>query len=259
MLSALYMGQGNIAVRQVPVPNVDEGDVTDVFSIMESGKWDISSIITHEFSLGEIEKAIQTAAVSFLINLLYALYNGGLGIVNRSLWFVTMCAYYTILSAMRFCAVLCSRKRNSPASSDMTYFVMKLSGVLLAVLSFVLTGVVYISLSENIAAKYDTVIMITIATYTFYKITRTVIRAIKQKKNPSPLFAVIRTIGCADVAVSVLTLQRSMLASFGEMADTKAHTMNILTGAAVCLFVLSLGIALILRGIKTSDRQKRKE
>lgn len=37
-------------------------DVADVFSIMESGKWDISSIITHEFPLVEIEKAVQTAA-----------------------------------------------------------------------------------------------------------------------------------------------------------------------------------------------------
>ena len=204
-------------------------------------------------------RMVLTAAVSFLINLLYAIYNGGLGIVNRSLWFVTMCAYYTILSTMRFCAVLCSRRRSSPTSSDMAYFVVKLSGVLLAMLSFVLTGVVYISLAENIAAKHDTVIMITIATYTFYKITMAIIRAVKQRKNSSPLLTVIRTIGYADVAVSVLTLQRSMLASFGEMADTKAHTMNILTGAAVCLFVLSLGIVLMLRGIRAGNRQKRKE
>lgn len=203
-------------------------------------------------------RTVLTAAVSFLINLLYALYNGGLGIVSRSLWFVAMCAYYTILSTMRFCAVLCSRKRCSSTSADMTYFVMKLSGVLLAVLSFALTGVVYISLSENIAAKYNTIVMITIATYTFYKIAMAVVRAVKQKENPSPLLAVIRTIGYADVAVSVLTLQRSMLASFGEMTDTKAHTMNILTGAAVCLFVLSLGIVLTFKGIKLSDRKKKK-
>lgn len=37
-------------------------DVADVFSIMEYVKWDISSIITHEFPIKEIEKAIQTAA-----------------------------------------------------------------------------------------------------------------------------------------------------------------------------------------------------
>lgn len=199
-------------------------------------------------------RIIWKAAALFLINLLYALYNGGLGLANSSLWFITMCAYYTILSTMRFGTVLCSYKHSS--SPHMAYFVMKMSGLLLAVLSLVLTGVVYLSLAENIAVIYDRVIMITIATYTFYKIIMAVICAVKQKNNPSPLLAVIRTIGYTDVAVSVLTLQRSMLASFGEMADTQAHTMNVLTGAAVCLFVLSLGIALTLRGIKSNNLQK---
>lgn len=40
-------------------------DVFDVISIMKSSKWEIASIITHEFPLCEIEKAIQTAADPF--------------------------------------------------------------------------------------------------------------------------------------------------------------------------------------------------
>lgn len=39
-------------------------DVADVLDIMECGKWDIESIITHEFSLDELSKAIETAAQS---------------------------------------------------------------------------------------------------------------------------------------------------------------------------------------------------
>lgn len=39
-------------------------DVKDVMAIMKSRKWDISSVITHEFPIGEIERAIQTAAVT---------------------------------------------------------------------------------------------------------------------------------------------------------------------------------------------------
>lgn len=36
-------------------------DVIDVMEIMKSGIWNMEKIITHEFSLSEIEKAIQTA------------------------------------------------------------------------------------------------------------------------------------------------------------------------------------------------------
>lgn len=37
-------------------------DVRDVMQMMESGRWDLESVITHEFSLEQIEKAIRTAA-----------------------------------------------------------------------------------------------------------------------------------------------------------------------------------------------------
>ena len=37
-------------------------DVRDVMNIMESGRWDLESMITHEFPLGQIETAIKTAA-----------------------------------------------------------------------------------------------------------------------------------------------------------------------------------------------------
>ncbi len=48
-------------------------DVADVMKIMKSGKWDIEKLITHEFSLSEINKALQTAgntnaALNVIIN-----------------------------------------------------------------------------------------------------------------------------------------------------------------------------------------------
>lgn len=37
-------------------------DVRDVMAIMESGKWDLESVITQEFPLEQISDAIRTAA-----------------------------------------------------------------------------------------------------------------------------------------------------------------------------------------------------
>ena len=200
-------------------------------------------------------RVILFATVSFSLNLLYAFYHGILGVVNCSLWFITMCAYYIILGTMRFSAVLCSRKSAPAYSIDTEYFVMRLSGILLIVLCFVLTGVIYISLSQNIATKHDTVTMIAIATYTFGKITMAIIKAVKQHNDPSPVLAVIRTIGYAEVAASVLTLQCSMLASFGAMHTMEILRMNACTGAAVCLFVLILGIVMIVKGKERIEQE----
>lgn len=190
------------------------------------------------------------AAVGLLANILYAVYHGALGVFNQSLWFVTMFAYYAILSSMRFSAVLCEWKRKSLSSEGTEYFVAKLCGGLLVLLSFTLGGVVCISLSQNVAVKHHEIVMITIATYTFYKITVAVIQAIKQRKNTVPLLVVIRTIGYAEVAVSLLTLQRSMLISFGSMDNEDIALMNGLTGISVCLFILLLGIFTILKSGK---------
>ena len=195
-------------------------------------------------------RAVFSAAVGLLSNIMYAIYHGALGVVNQSLWFVTMFAYYMILSSMRFSAVLCEWKRKSLASEDTEYFVAKLCGGLLVLLSFILGGIVYISLSQNIAVKHHEIVMITIATYTFYKITVAVIRAIKQRKNAVPLLDVIRTIGYAEVAASLLTLQRSMLISFGSTGNEDIALMNGLTGISVCLFILLLGIFTILKSGK---------
>ena len=135
-------------------------------------------------------RMVLTAALGFLLNLLYALYHGMLGVIGMSVWLITMCAYYTVLGTMRLSAVLCERRGGAGASDDTEYFVMKMSGVLLVLLSLVLAAVNYISLSQNITAIYGEITMITIAAYTFYKITVAVIRAVRQRKNPSPLLAV---------------------------------------------------------------------
>ena len=154
-----------------------------------------------------------------------------------------MCAYYTILAVTRFSAILCSYQSKTVNSLHTEYFVMKISGILLMMLSLILIAIIYMSMSQNIVTKYNKITMITIATYTFAKMTTAIVKAVKQRKNDSPLLTVILNISYAEVAVSILNLQRSMIATFGEMSS--ANIMNRLTGAFVCFFVLLLGISML--------------
>ena len=127
---------------------------------------------------------------------------------------------------------------------------MKFSGILLVILGIVLAIVNYISLSQDIAIKHEKIIMITIATYTFYKITMAIVKAVKQHNNPSPLVRTIQNINYTEVFASVLTLQRSMLVSFGAMNSKQVCFMNAMTGGAVCLFVLILGLSMVIKSKK---------
>lgn len=107
---------------------------------------------------------------------------------------------------------------------------LKASGAMLILLSIVLAWVNSISLSQNIAAAYGTITMITIAAYTFYRLAAVIIRAVRQRRNRTSLFVVLRNICYAEAAASVLTLQRSMLVSFEGMEQSEIRTMNMLTG-----------------------------
>ena len=79
-------------------------------------------------------RTLLAAAAAFACNLLYALYNGALGVAGGSPWFLAMCAFYGILAAMRFSAVLCGYRGGRAARADREYFVMALVGALLALL-----------------------------------------------------------------------------------------------------------------------------
>ena len=87
--------------------------------------------------------------------------------------------------------------------------------------------------------------------------TESMARAVEDGAKKAGAGTVLKTvseISAAEAAVSVLTLQRSMLVSFGSMESEEILIMNILTGTAVWIFVLTLGFALIIKGIKKGSK-----
>lgn len=181
-------------------------------------------------------RAIALAVFNLILNLLYAFYNGILGIQAQSVLFGTSCVYYLLLSFMRFSVIFVERKKAKETRAA------QVIGILLVMLSMIFAVLLFFSLPQNNAAVYGTIPMITIATYTFTKITIAVIKAVKRRGNPSYLMRTLDRIRYAEIAVSLLTMQRSMLVSFGETPEEGIMILNIFTGTNVCLFILFLGI-----------------
>ncbi len=183
-------------------------------------------------------RLLARAVVSLTGNLAFALYNGILGILSSSLLFVASSVYYLLLSTMRFSVVLRERKSTGPRDRRSAAAI----GLMLMALSIIFQVMVFASMRDQTAAVYGTIPMITIATFTFVKITAAAITAVKHRAAPSPLFKAVNAIRYCEVAVSLLTMQQSMLASFGEENDPSAVILNACTGAGVCLFILVTGL-----------------
>lgn len=191
-------------------------------------------------------RALPAAMLSLICNSLYALYNGILGICHSSLWLFSMSAFYSILAVMRFIIILYGQF-TWPKTLIRESWILRTVGALLILLGTVLAYVNAISLSQQIATSYDTIPMITIAAYTFYKVIAVIIKALRQRSKNAMMVLALRNISCAEAAASVLTLQRSMLASFGTMEKNKICLMNGLTGAGIFLLILALGVFMIVR------------
>lgn len=194
-------------------------------------------------------RTILTTLPAFLINVAYTVYNGVIGIMNQSVWFITMAVYYSLLGIMRYRAVSTGRKisrlddREQIRKKELS--VIKTDGILLLVLNLALSGVVLLTIAQDTAKRYSEIMVISIAAYTFYKITMAVVNMVKVRKTKSPILITIRNIGAADALVSMVTLQAAMFASFQDKNSLNTNQMNAITGLAVCILISILGISMI--------------
>lgn len=191
---------------------------------------------------------------SLAINFAYALGNCMVGFLTHSWWFITVGAYYMVLTVTRFSVLQVGRKADG--NYDTELFARRITGILLIVLSLCIVGVNILSALKERGTAFHEIIMIAIATYTFAKITIAIVGMVKAKHTPSPVLKTLRNISLADACVSVYTMQRSMLQSFPGMGAAEIQLMNILTGTGVWCIVLLLGINLI--GGKRIDMAKSK-
>lgn len=186
---------------------------------------------------------VRSPYASLIYNIVYALTNCVVGLANKSRWFTLIGAYYAILAITRY-SVLQIQKR-AKHNLDTELFSKKITGFLFIVLSFCLIGINILSAHKDRGTVFHKIIMITIATYTFSKITFAVIGIVKAKKVSSPIIKTLRNISFADAFVSIYAMQRSMLVSFPGMELNTIRLFNILLGTAVWLIILLLGINLI--------------
>lgn len=196
---------------------------------------------------------LKTAQLKLIYNIAYGGYNLLIAFWYHSWWYVALSAYYVTLSVIRFAVVLSSRKIKDGVSSE---FVMHFTGYMFLFMTVILAGTTYMTTEQQTGTKHHEIVMITIALYAFTKITNSIIKLVKSKKEKSLHIKTLRNISFADALVSIFSLQRSMLVTFDGLKEHEIVIFNALTGSAVYLMVFLLGHNLI--GGKRIDMAKSK-
>lgn len=200
---------------------------------------------------------------SLLFNTAYGVFQLWLGIYHRTFWFCSLAGYYILLALMRLFLVKYTRKNNPGERMREELLKYRACGYVFLVMNLALALMIFFMVYWNRTFVHHEITTITMAAYTFTAFTLAIVNIIKYRKYNSPVYSASKAISLSAACVSMLTLESTMLTTFGE-GTTDALTRKLLlglTGEAVSAFVIALAIYMIavstkkLRLLKTETVQ----
>ncbi len=133
-----------------------------------------------------IFKTLASSTMSFINGIVFAVFNGIMGIINHSLWNGSICVYYIFLITIRGIIIFCERanRHNNTMNDDL--FRRKISRythLLLIVLNLSLIVPIKVMVVSGRNYTNGLFIAIGMAAYTTYRIIISISNLNKSKKN----------------------------------------------------------------------------
>ncbi len=206
-------------------------------------------------------RALFFSFISFLLGVLFGIYYGVLGIVGRSIWYGALAAYYIFLTLLRGWVLLKNGKMREKTEKERAIAQVNAhlwSGVFLLVVNMALSVAIAQMIFDNQHFSYPSWTIYGAATYAFYNITTSIIDFCKSKKQGNLTVETIRHINLIASSVSILTLQTALLNTFST-GEVDISLFNTMTGIAVSLITLTLGVLMIIKGSKTKKELKKND
>lgn len=234
---------------------------TRAWVIQTLNKWQFTKTVLENYGFRTTVFAICT----FAISVGYALWEGAIAIVSRSVWFGALAGYYLVLALNR--GLLLNSKRGIVLKAkrqevvDHTANRIKIfrsTGISLLALTLALSSAVFYIVKTGRGFSYPGLTIYASAAYAFYKIGMSIYNFVKAKKYEDLSVWAIRNINLADALVSILALQTALLAQFAQGQDVRIY--NLLTGASVIAVIIFVGLYMIIKAnymLKKHEEDKR--
>lgn len=193
-----------------------------------------------------------TLYAALFFNTVFAVFQLCLGIYHGSFWFYSLAGYYVMLAAMRFFLVGYTRA-NNPGERRLEELKKYCAcGWVFLTMNLVLSVIVMFMIRFDRTFTHHEITTIAIAAYTFTALTLAIINVVKFRKYNSPAYSASKAISLAAASVSIITLEATMLTTFGA-ETTDALTRRILlatSGGAISAFLVVMALYMIVTGNK---------
>jgi hypothetical protein len=187
-----------------------------------------------------------------LFNVAYALLHLGMGFWHHSFWFYSLAGYYISLSVMRFFLLRYTSKHSRGEMMTTELRKYRACGIVLLIMNLALALMIFFMVYWNRTFMHHEITTIALAAYTFTSLTLAIINTVRYRKYESPVYSASKAISLASACVSVLTLESTMLNTFGgaTMGLLERRILLGASGAAISAFIIVMAIYMIANGTK---------
>ena len=194
---------------------------------------------------------------SLIWNAAYAVFQLWLGFFHSSFWFYSLAGYYLSLAIMRFFLVRHTRKYKPGEKMRTELIRYRACGWIFLVMNLALTLMIFFMVYWNRTFNHHEITTIAMAAYTFTSFTVAIMNIIKYRKYNSPVYSASKAISLAAACVSMLTLESTMLTTWGQNEGEQfRQIMLATTGVAISAFIMVMAIYMIVQGNKELNKIK---
>jgi hypothetical protein len=153
---------------------------------------------------------------------------------------------------MRFFLALHTTRYAPGAKMQTELYKYRACGIIFLVMNLAHTLIIFFMVYWNRTFEHHMITAIAMAAYTFTALTTAIISVVRYRRYNSPVYSASKAISLAAALVSMLTLESTMLTTFGKqtMAEIERKWMLALTGGAISLLIVATAIYMIVIGTK---------
>lgn len=150
--------------------------------------------------------------ISMIITLFFAIYNFIIGLIYNYIWNISVSIYYLLLTIIRiYIEIIYLKKKDNKVHHIIQSIVLLLINISL------LLPISLLVLNQK-QVNNNSIMAITVATYTTYKIINSVLNY-KKAQNENNTIKIIRTISLLDALFAILNLQNTLVVTFCQIEE----------------------------------------
>lgn len=187
-----------------------------------------------------------------LISLIFAIYNGFLGIYYQSLWHGSICVYYILLTLIRL-YILFSEKRILKRNEDITKrrqrtFVVSNIILLIINISMILPTALMVTFGKP--AGMTLIPALAMAVYTTIKVISAIRRIKHRSESDNLLIRELWTISVVDAALSIISLQNTLIMVAGDPNDRSLFVLSAISSGVIIAATIALEVFFFVSELK---------